>query len=135
MQWSQQYRTEYYTGSTSKYKLLGSFFDSSKGIKLKIYLFNQIDDPYVLECRDSLKNLQFGWMTFHPQKDKFCPAFAHPPDLEGIRKAQKITANGCISKTKVKFFDFSECPPEEQKEKAEVAALKKFNKKFYFSFK
>ncbi|KAJ6639477.1 hypothetical protein Bhyg_12222 [Pseudolycoriella hygida] len=93
------------------------------------------DDVIVKECRDKLRNLQFGWMKFSTSKKaKFCPGFVHPADIDGIQRAQKVTTTGYVSNEKYVCFGFAENIPETDKKYQEKAALKKFNEKFNFSY-
>ncbi|XP_037037457.1 CAP-Gly domain-containing linker protein 1-like isoform X2 [Bradysia coprophila] len=92
------------------------------------------DDEVVTTLRPILQKLKFGWMTFQPKKNaKFVPGFVHPPDADGIPRAQKVTASGLVGDTKNTFFEFSENIPADRVDKAGVSSLKKLNARFNFS--
>lgn len=95
------------------------------------------DDPIVVECRDILRKLQFGWMKFGKyKKSKYLPGFVHPPDpdvKDSKKLAQHVTVRGYVTNQKYEFSDFHERLPDGLKKIEEISALKKFNQKFEFS--
>lgn len=91
----------------------------------------------MLEIRNHLQSLTFGWMKFHQQKNaKFIPGFVHPRDPDLKIRAQWVVENGpfFISGTKKICFDFQETINDDLKEKRETTALNKLNKKFNFCY-
>lgn len=87
------------------------------------------------EDRDKLVNLRFGWIKFHTNKNtRARPSFVHPPDKDGVSRAQNVTTSGYTSKRKNEFFEYKENIPDSEKDQQEVSALKKFNKRYKFSF-
>lgn len=93
------------------------------------------DDPLDQEERDDLVKLRFGWIKFHSNKNtRARPGFVHPPDEDGLSRAQNITISGFASKRKNEFFEYKENIPDGEKDQQDVAALKKFNKRYKFSF-
>lgn len=75
-------------------------------------------------------------MTFHKKKNaKFYPGFVCPTDVNSIRRAKKITANGYPSNSDDSFFEFAENIPEILKKQPEKLALNEFNKIFGLSYK
>lgn len=76
-------------------------------------------------------------MKFQQQKiAKFFPAFVYPADVDGIERAQKITANGLSTDSKAPFweFHFGDEIPNDKKKGREVLFLKKFNTRFGSTF-
>lgn len=87
------------------------------------------------QCRDKLKKLRFGWMKFQQFKNaKYHPGFVHPPDPDGISRAQAFTKNGYFSDSKNICFDLHEPLRNSGKHGPEVSALKKLNENFRFTF-
>lgn len=85
---------------------------------------------------ENWRDLKFGWMKFQTFKNaKFIPGFIHPPDEDGRRLAKWIVATGSLSSKKKEYFDFNENLPENQKERSQKSALRKFNEKFVCDFK
>lgn len=75
-------------------------------------------------------------MKFYKQKNsKFSPGFVHPPDADGVERAQLITADGSVTVKKYVFFEFKENIGDMEKERSKVASLTKLNEKYKFSFK
>lgn len=81
-----------------------------------------------------LQKLEFAWVKFHAHKSaKYCPAFIYPADADGIRRAQKVNAEGYVCNIKNIFFGTAEDNNIEKKN-AELTALNKMNTKFGFSY-
>lgn len=64
----------------------------------------------------------------------YCPGYIHPADEDGKCRAQKVTSNGYVTDMKNEYFDSKNNIPEDEKDKSQVATLKKHNAKFGFSF-
>lgn len=89
----------------------------------------------LVQIRNHLKSLKFGWMKFYKLKSAtFLPGFAYPADEDGECRAQSVRADGNVTDKKNIFFEFSENIDDELKDKAGKSALNKLNKKLYFSF-
>lgn len=76
-------------------------------------------------------------MKFQSYKNaKFCPAFVYQMDEDGLKRAQKIKADGCITGTKSPFWEFHFAweLPDDKKQSSQVLALKKFNERFGANF-
>lgn len=85
-------------------------------------------------CRKKLLGLRFGWIKFN-KNEKFRPGFVHPPDSDGISRAQEVTSNGYISDETLEFHQFEEDIPKHKKYAAQIKKLKILNQKFKFSLK
>lgn len=105
--------------------------------KKKSFQILEAADSELLEIRNHLESLRFGWMKFSKQKSaKFIPGFAFPRDPDGEIRAQWVVEKGpyfISSSTKI-CFEFHETINETLKEKRETIALNKFNKKFNFCY-
>lgn len=113
-------------------RIIVLFFGNSqlKDYHLKVF---ETNDPNVRKWRDTLSKMDFGWIKFSKaQNCKYSPGFIHPVGGDK-RCARKIGATGSVGNI-TKFFDYKKNVDVEEKGTAEISALKRFNKKFNFSF-
>ncbi len=74
-------------------------------------------------------------MKFQPQKNaKYSPGFVHALDLDRKVRGQKIVGSGYVASTKNIIFEFAADIPQNEKERGDLAALKKFNERFKFYY-
>lgn len=77
--------------------------------------------------------LQFAWVKFHTKENaKYYPAFIHPNEPDGKNRAQEVIGD-YLSDVKHIYFDIAK-DGDIGKKKTGFTALKKFNKKFGFSY-
>lgn len=89
----------------------------------------------LIQIRNHLKSLKFGWMKYSTFKSaKFLPGFVCSAEADGTCQAQSVKADGDVTGKTNTGFEFSENVDDDLKDKAAKLALKKFNKKFYFSY-